>query len=283
MDGKIVMVTGGTSGIGFVTARELAAKGATVVIVGRDDARGARAVAAIRRHTGNDWVSFQRADLSRQAEIRRLARNFVEEHPRLDVLVNNAGAIFTERQLSADGLEMTFALNHLAYFLLTNLLLDRLRAAGAARVVNVASRAHEGASIDFADLQSERSYSGWRAYQRSKLANILFTYELARRLEGTGVTANALHPGFVASNFGMNNKLLFRLGLRLAFLVSAIDVEEGAQTPIHLASAPELEGVSGRYFVRKQPAESSPRSRDPETARRLWEVSEQLTGATPFP
>ena len=282
MEGRICMVTGGTSGIGLVTARELAAKGATVVIVGRDPARGGRAVAEIRRRTGNHRVVFQRADLSAQAEIRRLARDFAEEHPRLDVLVNNAGAIFMKRRLSADGIEMTFALNHLNYFLLTSLLLGRLMAAGAGRVVNVASRAHVGAALDFGDLQNERNYRGWTAYQRSKLANILFTYELARRLEGTRVTANALHPGFVATRFGMNNPLWFRLAMRLAFL-KAIDEEEGAATSIHLASAPEVEGISGRYFAKRRPVKSSPESRDPETARRLWEVSERLTGATPFP
>lgn len=271
------MVTGATAGIGLVTARELARKGARVVVVGRDAVKGERTVREISDETGNERVGFQRADLSVQSEVRRLARNFVEEHPRLDVLVNNAGAIFTRRRLSADGIEMTFALNHLSYFLLTKLLLDSLAAAPAGRVVNVSSAAHGGAELDFDDLQCERGYTGWRAYQRSKLANLLFTYELARRLEGSGITANALHPGFVASRFGLNNGPLFRLGIRIAFMTSAISVEEGAKTGIHLASSPEVEGVSGRYFVECEPAESSRASRDADTARRLWEISERMT------
>jgi retinol dehydrogenase 12 len=282
MEGRICIITGGTSGIGKVAAREIAAKGATVVLVGRDEGKGVRTVAEIRGRTGNDWVSFQRADLSRQAEIRRLARNLVEAHPRIDVLVNNAGALFMQRRLSADGIEMTFALNHLGYFLLTNLLLERLLAAEAARIVNVASRAHEGATIDFDDLQGERGYTGWRAYQRSKLANILFTAELARRLAGTRVTANALHPGFVATRFGMNNGLLFRIGMRLAF-TTAIGEEEGARTTVHLATSPEVDGVTGRYFVQCREAEPSAAARDMQAARRLWEISERMYGAAPFP
>lgn len=271
------MVTGATAGIGLVTARELARKGAVVVVVGRDAAKGERVVREIRGDTGNEWVTFQRADLSVQSDIRCLARNFVEEHPRLDVLVNNAGAIFNRRQTSADGIEMTFALNHLNYFLLTNLLLDRLTAAPAGRIVNVSSGAHRGATIDFDDLQCERSYSGWRAYQRSKLANLLFTFELARRLDGSTVTANALHPGFVASRFGLNNGPLFRFGIRIAFMTSAIPVDEGAKTSVYLASSPEVADVSGRYFVKCRPEEPSSPAQDPDAARRLWEVSERMT------
>ena len=282
MEGKICIVTGGTSGIGKVAAREIAARGATVVLVGRDEQKGVRAVSEIRRRAGNDWVSFQPADLSSQQDIRRLARNIVEGHPRIDVLLNNAGAIFMTRRLSPDGIEMTFALNHLGYFLLTNLLLDRLLAADAGRVINVASRAHEGASIDFNDLQNERNYTGWRAYQRSKLANILFTTELARRLAETRVTANALHPGFVATRFGMNNGLIFRAAMRLAFF-GAIDEEEGARTSVHVACSPALQGVSGKYFVRQRAVAPSPQAQDAAAARRLWEISERMTGATPFP
>lgn len=278
MRDRICLVTGGTAGIGRVTARELARRGAQVVIVGRDSARGERAVRELRAESGNDWVSFQRADLSRMGDVRRLARNIVEQHPRLDVLVNNAGAIFSTRRVTAEGFEMTFALNHLNYFLLTNLLLDRLRAAPAGRIVNVASRAHEGVSLHFDDLQSERRYEGRRVYRRSKLCNILFTYELARRLEGTGVTTNALHPGFVASRFGSDNGPLFRFGMRLAFLLArAIDVERGAETSVHLAVAPELAGISGRYFVRRRETESSPQSHDRAAAERLWAISERLT------
>lgn len=278
MQDKIVMVTGGTAGIGLVTARELAAQGATVILVGRDETRGERAAGEIRRATSNSRVGFKRADLSRQSEVRRLARDFAEAHPRLDVLVNNAGAIFNERRVSAEGIEMTLALNHLNYFLLTHLMLDRLQAAPAGRIVNVASRAHQGASIDFADLQMESGYSGWRAYQRSKLMNIMFTYELARRLGPGGVTVNALHPGFVASSFGMNNGLLFRAALRLAMTVSAIDVDKGAETSVYLAQSPDVAGVTGRYFVKRREAHSSAASQDQAAQARLWEESLRLCG-----
>lgn len=279
LEGKICMVTGATAGIGFVTARELARKGAAVVVVGRNPAKGERVVQEIRAITGNQRVEFERADLSKQADVRRLARDFADRYPQLDVLVNNVGAILATRQLSADGIEMTFALNHLSYFLLTNLLLPKLKAAPAGRIVNVASAAHRGAELDFDDLQCERRYSGWKAYQRSKLANLLFTYELASRLDGSTVTANALHPGFVASRFGLNNGPLFRLGMRIAFMVSAIPVEEGAQTSVYLASSPEVGGMTGRYFIKCKPAESSAASRDPEAARRVWEISEAMTAS----
>jgi retinol dehydrogenase-12 len=191
-------------------------------------------------------------------------------------LVNNAGALFSRRQLSRDDIEMTFALNHLAYFLLTHLLLDPLKASASARIVNVSSEAHRGARLDFADLQGQHSYSGWRAYARSKLANILFTYELARRLEGTGVTANALHPGFVATSFGRNNRNITGLFFRIAQL-AAISPEEGAKTIIHLASSPEVQDITGRYFVKQKAVRSSQVSYDRAAAERLWKVSAELT------
>ena len=270
MQDRIAMVTGGTAGIGLVTARELATKGAAVIIVGRDPAKGERVAEEIRRASGNGRVRFESADLSIQSEVRRVARDFAEAHPRLDVLVNNAGAIFTERRLSADGIEMTLALNHL--------MLDRLRAAPAGRVVNVASRAHEGASLDFSDLQMEKAYAGWRAYQRSKLMNIMFTYELARRLSPGGVTVNALHPGFVASSFGMNNGLLFRAALRLAMTFSAIDTDKGAATSVHLASSPDVAGTTGHYFVKCREATSSAASLDAAAQAALWQESLRLCG-----
>lgn len=284
--GKVALVTGGTAGIGLVTARELAARGAAVIIVGRDAARGAQAVAEIRNRSGNPQVDFVQADLSAQADVRRVAQHVGETWPALDILVNNAGAIFTERRLSADGIEMTLALNHLNYFLLTNLLLDKLRAAPAGRIVNVASRAHEGARLYFDDLQMARSYNGWAAYKRSKLMNIMFTYELDRRLKARAekrpeegrVTVNALHPGFVASSFGTNNGMLFRLALRIAMKVSAIDVESGARTSVHVATSPELADVSGRYFVKSREAISSGESRDKGAQARLWQESLRLTG-----
>jgi NAD(P)-dependent dehydrogenase (short-subunit alcohol dehydrogenase family) len=278
MDGKICLVTGGTAGIGLVTARSLAEQGAQVIVVGRDRRKGEAAAAAPGdRRPGA--VTFAAADLTVQGEIRRLAGELRDRLPRLDVLVNNAGAMFGRRTLSADGIEMTFALNHLGYFLLTHELLPLLRAAPRARIVNVASRAHRGVKLHFDDLQHQRRYTGWIAYKRSKLANLLFTYELARRLEATGdtrVTANALHPGFVATDIGVANGLLAGIVWR-AVALAAIPPEEGARTSIHLASAPEVDGVSGQYFVKCRPERSSDVSYDREAARRLWEISAELT------
>ena len=274
MAGKVVMVTGATSGIGEAAARALARKRARLVIVGRSGQRCQTAADAIRRETGNPEVEFLVADLSSQAEVRRLAQEFRQRHSRLDVLINNAGAFFLRRESSADGIEMTFALNHLAYFLLTNLLLDLLKASAPSRIVNVSSAAHLNARIDLSDLQ----FDGWQGYGKSKLANLLFTYELARRLEGSGVTANALHPGLVASNIGMNNTGLIRWIKPLVNLFS-IGCEEGARTSVYLASSPEVEGVSGRYFVHCKEEPSSVVSRDRELAARLWQISAGMTGA----
>ena len=302
MSGKTCLVTGATAGIGEVTARALARRGACVVIVGRSQERCAVTAEAIRRETGNPSVEFLVADLSAQGEIRRLARQFLECHRRLDVLVNNAGALFAQRQESVDGIEMTMALNHLAYFLLTSLLLDTLKASAPARIVNVASRAHEDVQgLDFYDLQAQaRSHSFWGygeskfasllftlfapmrhpaflQYARSKLANLLFTYELARRLEGTGVTVNALHPGFVASRFMAGNGALGWFMRRWAGLF-AVSAEEGAMTSVYLASSPEVEGVTSKYFAKEKAVASSPASLDETAARRLWRWSEELTG-----
>jgi NAD(P)-dependent dehydrogenase (short-subunit alcohol dehydrogenase family) len=280
MNGKVCLITGGTSGVGLETARGLAQVGATVVIVGRNADKSARTTERLRAETRNQSINFMLADLSSQAQIRALASEFKRRYDRLDVLVNNAGALFMSRTLSVDGIEMTFALNHLSYFLLTNLLLDLLKASAPSRIVNVASDAHDGATLDFDNLQGSVGPFGMRAYGQSKLANILFTYELARRLEGTGVTANALHPGVVASGFGANNGWLARLGMNVTHLF-AISPAEGAQTSIYLASSPEVEGVTGKYFVKKQAVSSSKASYDVAAARRLWEISEQLTGLAP--
>jgi NAD(P)-dependent dehydrogenase (short-subunit alcohol dehydrogenase family) len=277
IEGKVCLVTGATAGLGLVTARELARAGAHVIGTGRTQDRCSNAVRQIREATGTSSIDYLVADLSRQAEVRELAARVQSMTPRLDVLVNNAGGIYLKRELSADGLEMTFALNHLGYFLLTNLLLDLLKASAPARIVNVSSAAHLGGKINFDDLQAKKRYSGWRAYQQSKLANLLFTRELARRLEGTGVTANALHPGYV-------NTQIFRVKgfagwlMRRAADLFAITPEQGAQTSIYLATSPEVEGITGKYFVKQKPAPSSPASHDDATARRLWEVSESLTG-----
>ena len=277
MQGKTALVTGGTAGIGLVTARALAEKGAAVTIVGRNPQRGEQAARAIRAEVPGADVRFERADLSLLDENRRLARIVAESADRLDVLVNNAGAIFSRRQVTADGLEATFALNHMSYFLLTNLLLNRLRAAEAGRIVVVASIAHRRAQLDFDDLQCERRYSVRTAYSRSKLANIMFAYALARRLEGSPVTVNALHPGLVASRFGSNNGWLFRNAVRLGFRLSgAIGVEEGAELNIRLASDPALAGVSGRYFSGGRESRSSAASLSVEDQERLWAASEAV-------
>jgi NAD(P)-dependent dehydrogenase (short-subunit alcohol dehydrogenase family) len=276
LSGQVCMVTGAASGIGAVTARALAQCGAAVVLVDRDAERGAATANQIKQQTGNPAVEFTRADLSAQKEIRRLVQQFKDRYRRLDVLVNNAGAIFARRQESVDGIEMTFALNYLGYFLLTNLLLDTLKASAPARIVNVSSRSHARAQIDFDDPQSRSGYHGLQAYAHSKLAIVLFTYELARRLEGTGVTANALHPGLVATDFGMHHGGGLGLAMRL-FRSTFISPEQGARTSIYLATSPEVEGVTGKYFVNRKAVPSSPASYDADTARRLWQVSAAYT------
>ena len=276
MQDKICVVTGATSGIGLVTAQVLAREGATLIIIARHAERGAATVSRIRQETGNAAVELMVADLSVQAQIRQLADQIQHRFARLDVLINNAGALFARRQLSQDGLEMTFALNHLAYFLLTNLLLDSLKTAGPARIINVSSEAHRRARLDFSDLQGQLRYSGWRAYARSKLANILFTHELARRLGGTGIVTNALHPGLVATNFGRNNRGIAAALFRVVQLM-AISPEEGARTIIHLASSAAVEGVTGEYFVKERAVRSSQVSYDRAAAERLWQVSAELT------
>jgi len=272
------MITGANAGIGKITALELAKQGAQVVMVARSQARGAEAQADVITASGNRDVHLLQADLSSQAEIRKLAAQFKRDFTRLDVLVNNAGAFFNRRQFSVDGFEMTFALNHLGYFLLTHLLLDALQASAPARIINVSSDAHRGAKIDFDDLQAERGYAGFRVYGISKLANVLFTYELARRLEGTGVTANALHPGFVATNFGRNNGFVVDKLFGLLGRFFAKSPQEGAETSIYLAASPAVAGVTGQYFVDKKAVKSSPASYDADAARRLWEISEELVG-----
>jgi len=276
MVGKVCMVTGASSGIGKVTALELARMGATVVMVCRNQAKAEPVLAEIRQVTGNSAVELMLADMSSQASIRALASAFKQKHDRLHVLVNNAGAIMFERKLTVDGMESTFATNHLGGFLLTNLLLDELKAAAPARVVGVSSGAHPFGHIDFDDLQGERKWSVWRAYSDSKLANVLFTAELARRLAGRGVTANCLHPGIVRSNIVGNSPLV--RGLIKLFGWIAVTPEQGAETSIYLASSPEVEGISGEYFIRKKVARMSREAADPAVARRLWEVSEKLTG-----
>ncbi len=276
MQDKICLVTGATSGIGLVTSRELARQGARVVVVGRNPAKLDATVRQIQAQTGSRVVESLQCDLSSLDQVRELARQFRERHPRLDVLVNNAGGMRLQRELTADGLEMTFAVNHLAYFLLTHQLLDLLRASAPARVVNVSSEAHRRATLDFDNLQGERDYAGWRQYCRSKLMNLLFTYELARQVEGSGVTVNALHPGWVATGFGGNNGWRGQIW-QWAARCFALSEEQGARTVLYLAWSPEVAGVSGRYFAKEREVASSPASYDEAAARRLWQVSLDLT------
>ena len=276
MKGKVCVITGATSGIGVVAAERLAAMGARLVLVGRDKARGEAALAQIRRQVPGAELRIHYADLSRLAEMNHLAAEIAALEPRIDVLINNAGAVFNERRVTEDGFERTFALNHMAYFVLSNRLKERLIAAAPARIVNVASDAHRGQTLDFGDLQSAHGYRGFTVYGRSKLANILFTRELARRLAGTGVSANCLHPGFVATRFGENNSGLFRLGLGFAKRFFALSPEKGAQTIVYLASAPEVAQRTGGYFAQSRPATPTAAAQDDGAARRLWEESARL-------
>ncbi len=285
MQGRVCLVTGATTGIGRETALGLAKRGATVAIIGRNPKKVTTTVAELIAITGNQNIEGLVADLSSQAEIHRVSAEFLEKHDRLHVLVNNAGAIFFTRRETVDGLEYTFALDHLAYFLLTNLLLDTLKASATpdrnARIISVSSMAHNGAKIKFDDLQSKTSYSPMGAYGQAKLANILFTYELARRLMGTNVTANTLHPGVVSTGFAMNNLGgVIRSAVQLAIRPFLISAEQGARTSIYLATSPEVEGITGEYFDKCKPVRSSAASYDEATAKRLWEVSEQLVGLT---
>lgn len=276
--GKEIVVTGATDGIGKVAAKELAKMGASVTIVGRNAAKGEAVVTELRKAAGHERVGFVQADLESQWGVRAAAGAIKGRGKRLDVLLNNAGAMFQKRELTADGIERTFALNHLGYFLLTHELLDLLKASAPSRVVNVASAAHQGAKLDVTDLQNEKRYSGWVAYGQSKLANICYTYELARRLEGSGVTANCLHPGFVASRFGDNNGGWLKFAIGLAKSVAAISEEDGAKTSVYLASSPEVAGVNGKYFDKCKAISSSSVSYDTDVARELWRQSERLTG-----
>jgi retinol dehydrogenase-14 len=280
MAGKSVLVTGGTGGIGKATATGLAALGARVGITGRDLARAEAAAASIRAATGSPAVDVFAADLSAQAGVRRLAAQVLDTYPRLNVLVNNAGGFWAHRHVTADGLERTFALNHLAPFLLTSLLLGRLTASAPARIVTVSSGAHAQGRLDFDDLQGERAYSGQRAYSQSKLANVMFTHELARRLDGTGVTATAAHPGVAATSFGAEDPAA-HLGIMIRVARPFMKTPaQGALTPIYLASSPEVEGVTGQYFANRRPKTSSKASHDTAAAARLWQVSAGLAGLT---
>jgi NAD(P)-dependent dehydrogenase (short-subunit alcohol dehydrogenase family) len=285
MQGKTVLITGGNTGIGKATAIALARMGAQVTITSRNPAKGEAALADIRQQSGSDRVECMRLDLASLASVRRFAAEFLVAHPRLDVLINNAGLVLSTRSETEDGFESTLGVNHLGHFLLTNLLLPRLKESAPSRIVVLSSAAHMGAlgGLDFDDLHARRSYRGMQVYCRSKLANLLFTVELADRLRGTGVTVNAVHPGLVGTEFGGADDTTgaFRWLVKMTHW-AYITPEKGARTSVYVASAPELEGVSGKYFVRSKPARSSRTAQDRGAALRLWEVSEQLTGASPI-
>jgi retinol dehydrogenase 14 len=277
MGGTTVLITGGTSGIGNATAVAMAAMGANVVVVGRNQERGGAAVEEIKAQSHNESVELMLADLSVQAEVRRLAEEFLERYDRLDVLVNNAGLVQSKRTETPDGIETTLAINHLAPFLLTNLLLGCLEQSAPSRVITVSSEAQRWGTMDFEDMQSRRKYRGFPVYGMTKLANIMFTYELAERLDGTDVSANCLHPGSVGTNFGQNNRDAMALFFR-TFKPFMRSPEQGADTLIWLASSPEIDGVSGKYFSDRKEIEAKKVAYDPAARRRLWEISEELTG-----
>jgi len=280
MRGKVVVITGATSGIGQVAAEKLAAMGARMVLVARDRNRREATLAQLRRVGPEAAHTIHYADLTRLSEMKRVAAEIAAAEPRIDVLVNNAGALFASRHVTEDGLELTFALNHMAYFVLTQGLRERLQGSVPARVVNTSSDAHKGNRLDFADLQSANNYSGFKVYGRSKLCNILYTRELARQWAGSGVTVNCLHPGFVATRFGDQSGGMLSFGVRVAKNF-AISPEKGAQTIVYLASSDEVAGVTGKYFYKCQQATPTREAQDDEAARKLWLETATLAASNP--
>ncbi len=284
MAGRTCLITGASNGIGKETAVELAGMGATVVMVARDERKGRAAQSEVKERSGAD-ADLLLADLASLEDVRKLAGEYRSRHDALHVLINNAGAYNKQRELSKDGYEMTIAVNHLAHFLLTDLLLDQIKASAPARIINVSSGAHSGAKIDFDDLQGEQGYGvGMGAYGQSKLANVLFTNELARRLEGTNVTVNSLHPGVVRTGFGRNSGGVIGAAFGVLQVVARpffLDAAKGAETSIYLATSPDVEATSGKYFVKKEAVDSNAISTDPEVAQQLWDVSEELVKQAP--
>ncbi len=275
MKNKTVVITGITSGIGRFTAVDLASRGARLVLIARNKARADETIEEIRKKTGNKNIALFIADLSVMEDIRKVTAEIIRKYPVIDVLINCAGMVFPKRYESSEGIEMTFALNHLGYFMLTNRLVEHLKAAPSARIINVASEAQRSGQIHFDDLNLENGYSAFKAYSQSKLANVIFTYELARRLEGTRVTANAVHPGVVNTRFGRDFNGIWKI--LFAFVKPFMrNVEKGAETVIWLAVSPEVEGVSGKYFTDKKQIRSTDISYDKEIADRLWKVSEEM-------
>lgn len=278
MKDKTVVITGGTSGIGEVAALELATMGARIVLIARDESRGKATLRRLREAGPGLAHAVHHADLLRLAEMKRVAADIAKCESRIDVLINNAGAVFSARVLTADGFERTFALNHMAYFVVTCGLLERLKASGPARIINTASGAHRGATLDFADLQFATGFDGMTAYRRSKLCNILFTRELSRRISGTAVTANCVRPGFIATRFGDQSGGMLSPMFRIA-KIFAKSPTEGAKTIVYLASSPHVAGVTGQYFHRCAPADPSPAAQDDQAAQLLWERSEALASS----
>jgi NAD(P)-dependent dehydrogenase (short-subunit alcohol dehydrogenase family) len=281
MQGKVVVITGATPGIGLIGAERLAKLGARLVIIARDRGRAESALARLRAANGAMPHRAHYADLSRLAEIKRVGAEISAAEPRVDVLINNAGALFSRRAVTADGLERTFALNHMAYFILTDALRGRLLAAAPARIINTASNAHRNGHLDFTDLQSARNYRASRAYGTSKLCNILFTRELARQLSGQGLTANSFSPGFVASRFGDESGGLYSIALRLGKLLFARRAEVGAETLVYLATSANVADTSGGFFFNCRPGTLSAEALDDAKARQLWSESEKIAGSIP--
>ena len=278
MKNKNVLITGATAGIGLETAKSLAKKGANIYLVARTIDKAKSAVEEIKKYSGNDNIDFFIADLSSQQEVRRLAEEVKNRLKKLDVLINNAGATFQHFRLSEDNIEMSFATNHLSYFLLTNLLLDLLKNSAPARIVIVASHSHYRGTLDFDDLNMIRNFNGLKAYERSKLCNVLFTLELAERLKGSGVTINALHPGRVKTDIGIKNSgLIYKIGWTFFKIFASISIEKGAETSIYLADSEDVKNISGKYFFDKKPKWHSRYSQTPGLKEKLWEESEKLT------
>lgn len=280
MAGKYVLITGGTSGIGEITAQQLAQMGASVIITGRDGSRCQKTIAKIKHHVPDACIDYLLVDLSNLAQVRNLSKQFEDKYSQLDILINNAGAIYLRRHVSVDGYELTFATNHLGHFLLTHRLLPLLKSAAVnnrgAHIINVSSNAHKGAEIKFDDLQSERNYQAMRVYGMSKLANILFTFELDRRIKGYNVRVNALHPGLIRTNIGVNHNPLAKIIYRLFVYPFAMPTEEGARTSVYLASSSDSIDISGEYFVGCKPVQADPVAYDLAVAERLWNVSSDL-------
>jgi NAD(P)-dependent dehydrogenase (short-subunit alcohol dehydrogenase family) len=277
MQGKICLITGATSGIGWVAARDLAKMGAEVVLTGRNVKRGSRAIDRIRKEDSTSKVEFIPMDLSSLEDVREFSADFMARFSRLDVLMNNAGTVLLQRRVNDDGVEMTFAVNHLGHFLLTNLLLRSLKASESARVIVVSSGSHRDAQINFDDLQNENGYNGMKVYGQSKLANLFFTYELSRRLKDEKITVNAMHPGFVSTNLGRDNGWLLHKLIRLVMLTGG-SAEDGADTCVYLANSLDVEGITGEYFKGRKVIPSSQASYDQKAAKQLWDISMKLTG-----